>query len=382
MEIKNLKKAAERIRKAVKKKEKIILYGDTDLDGAASVIILEETIKNLGGKISAIYFPDREVEGHGITEKALGFLKKKAPALLIALDCGIGNFKEVKKAKEMGFTIIVIDHHQILDKLPQVEIIVDPKQKGDKYPFKDLATVGIAFKLSLLILKEKMTDNLRNTFLELTALATLADTMPKKADNELFIEEGLAHLENSWRPGIKAFLETDYLKEFPNLNQKAFKMISILNVRDVKDRLPASFRLLTVSSLAEAKKIIKRLLLKSKIRKEATEKTRDEIIGRLMVKEEGPLIFEGDSSFDLALLSSVASTIVKEFSKPTFLFKKMAKESHGTVRVPSGIDSVALMKKCSNLLLTFGGHPRASGFRLKNENLEKFKECLLKNFKP
>src|SRR3989344_359787 len=190
MEIKNLKKAAERITTAVKNKENIILYGDADLDGAASVIIFKEALKNLGAEPSAVYFPDRETEGYGITPKGLDYLKKFSPALLVAFDLGIGNFEEVKTAKKLGLEVIIIDHHEILDKLPSASIIVNPKQKGDRWPFKEFAASGLSFKLAELILAEKFSDSLRNNFLELAALATIADMMPKKDENALIISEG------------------------------------------------------------------------------------------------------------------------------------------------------------------------------------------------
>ena len=180
MEIKNLKKAAERIKKAIKNKENIILYADADLDGTCSLLILEETIKNLGGEVKAIYFPDREEEGYGINEKALDYLKRYSPALFIALDCGISNFKEIEKAKELGFEVIIIDHHKILEKLPKADIIVDPRQKGERYPFKEFATCGIVFRLSALLLGKKLTGLLENNSIELVALATLADLMPSQ----------------------------------------------------------------------------------------------------------------------------------------------------------------------------------------------------------
>src|SRR3989338_11166622 len=160
MVIKNLKEAAERIKKAVKNKGKIIIYGDSDLDGVTSVIIAKEAIKNLGGKIQAIYFPSRETEGYGISETGLNILKKYSPALLVALDCGISNFQEVKTAKKLGLEVIIIDHHEILDKLPDVKIIVDPKQKGDKYPFKQFAACGLAFLLASALLGKQITENL------------------------------------------------------------------------------------------------------------------------------------------------------------------------------------------------------------------------------
>ena len=382
-EIKNLKKVAQRILKAIKNKEKIILYGDADLDGVASVIILKETLRNLGGEISAIYFPDREVEGYGISEIGLNsltphLLKGGGRALLIALDCGIGNFKEVKIAKKFGFEVIIIDHHEILEDLPEAEIIVDPKQKGDKYPFKGLATAGIIFKLSEILLAEKMIENLKRNFLELVALATIADMMPRENENLEFIEEGFKSLENSWRPGMKAFFEVQALNHYLNLNQKVSKIISLLNIRDVEDNRPASFRLLTSPFLEESKNLIERLLEKSKIRKEKIEEIMKIVEERITRKPE-PIIFEGSASFEVELISTTASLICQRYQKPTFLYKKMEKESQGTVRTPLGIDSVSLMKKCKKYLITYGGHPQASGFRIKNENLERFKRCLITN---
>jgi single-stranded-DNA-specific exonuclease len=377
MVIKNLEKTTNRILKAINLKEKIILYGDSDLDGTTSIIVLKEAIKSLGGEVSFVYFPDREKEGYGITETSLGYLKKFLPAVLITLDCGIGNFKEIKLAKKLGFEIIVIDHHKVLDGLPEADIIVDPKQKEDKYPFKELATVGIVFKLSELLLKKKMGKDLRRSFLELTALGTMADMMPRVEDNKDFIKEGLQYLENSWRPGIKILFKADFLKTY-NSKEKISKIISILNVRDVEDNLPASFRILTASSYEGLEELVRKLQEKSRIRKEKIRKAFREIEKKVL-KENEPIIFEGSSDIDYVLISSVASILCKEIKKPTFIFKKLKEESQGTVRVPSGIDSVSLMQKCKEHLLTFGGHALASGFRIKNENLKKFKACLIEN---
>lgn len=378
MEIKNLKKAAERIKKAAKNKEKIILYGDADLDGAASVIILEEAIKNLGGKITAIYFPDRESEGYGVTETALRSLKKFAPSLLIALDLGIGNVEEIKKARKLGFETIIIDHHEVLEKLPPAEIIVDPKQKGDGYPLKNLANAAIVFKLVEVLLGKKLTKNLKNNFMELVALATIADMIPRESENIIYIEDGLRSIKNSWRPGIKAFFEVEYFNNFPGLEQKISKMISILNVRDVENNLPASFRLLNFSSLSESKKLIEKLIDKNEIRHKKIEKTVEIIEEKLLGKDE-LVIFEGGSQWDFGTISPVASILCNKYKKPTFIFKKSEKTSQGSVRSPRGIDAVALMKKCKEHLLAYGGHPPAAGFKIKNENLENFKECLIKN---
>lgn len=380
MEIKNLKKAAERIKKAVKNKEKIILYGDSDLDGATSIIILKETIKNLGGEITAIHFSDREKDGYGISKNVLYSLKEKSPALLISLDCGISNFEEILLAKEMGFDVMVIDHHEVLDKLPEADIIVDPKQKGDKSSFQYLANVGLAYKLSELLFSKKTPEQLRRNFLELVALGTIADMMPREGENQTMIEEGLNSLEDSWRPGLKVFLKEKIFDGYKNIFQKVSKIISILNIRDIENRLPASYRLLTTPSLEEAKKLLSRLIEKSFERDRKKREMKREIEESVSRKVE-PIIFEGDSSWDLILLGSIASILSREHRKPVFLFKKGKKESCGSTRSSIDTDLVEAMKGCSDLLMTFGGHPKAAGFRLKNENLEKFKNCLIRYFK-
>ncbi len=376
-EIKNLKKVRERILKTIKKGEKIILYADADLDGVTSTIILKETIKNLGGKISAVYFPDRERDGYGLNRAGIEFLKKFSPALLIVLDLGIGNFEEVKIAKKIGFEVIIIDHHEILGKIPEADIVVDPKQRGDKYPFKDLATVGIVFKLSELLLNGKMSNELRRNFLELVALGTIADLMPKREENEIFIQEGLSSIQNSFRPGIKAFFEMEEFSKI-DLNQKILKLTSILNIRENEKSIPISFKLFTLNSVKEAKGLIEKLLEKQKERKREVREILKEI-EKTIGKEK--IIFEGSEKWDFSTLGNVASLLCKKFKKPTFIFKKLNGESVGTVRGPPKINTVSLMEKCKKYLLTFGGHPQASGFRIKNENLEKFKNCLIENLK-
>jgi single-stranded-DNA-specific exonuclease len=371
MEIKNLKKAAERILTAVERGEKILLYGDADLDGVCSTIILKDTIQTLGGRIQKVYFPDREKEGYGISEIALNSFKKYTPALLIALDCGISNFKEVKLAKELGFNVIIVDHHEVLNDLPEADIIVDPKQKGDNYPFKNLATVGIAFKLSQEILKEKMSEAMRRNFLELVALATLADMMPQERENKLMIDEGLELMKNSFRPAFRIF------PLFFKIPQEIHKIISILNVRDMEGNLPASFRLLTLADFEEAKKLFEKLIEKGKTRKEEIKKMIEEI--KSQIAEKDPIIFAGSEKWNFSLIPAVTSQICQIFKKPTFIFKIGKTETQGTVRSTPEVNTVELMKKCKNLLISFGGHPQASGFRIKNENLEKFKKCLIEN---
>ena len=386
MIIKNIPLVADRLRTAVSNQEKIVLYGDADLDGVASVIILKESIETLNPEYSGhnaskirVYFPDREKEGYGINKIALENLKKEAPALFIALDCGIGNVEGVEVAKEMGFEVIIIDHHQVLPEVPRASIIVNPKQPDDPYPFKSLAAVGVVYQLSRFLLK-----NLKGyhpeRFLELAMLATLADQVPLKEDNKKLVEDGVLALRHTKRPGLKALIELTGLQS-GGVEEIRRSILFPLNRASLDNHLHEAYLLLTETSLDKAKKLSRELLQRSAKRKEMVQNVYNEVEDRIENEGYSNVIFEGSSFWSLVLLGTVASKICQKYRKPTFLFKMVDdKESVGTVRMPSGGDAVRAMIGCRDLLETYGGHALAAGFRIRNENLDKFKNCLIKYF--
>jgi len=379
-EIKNIKKAAARIKKAAGNKERIILYGDADMDGVSSVIILKEAIGNLGGSFDNIrvYFPDRETEGYGINKKALNYLKKYAPALFIALDCGIGNFQEVKIAKNLGFEVMIIDHHKVLGSIPQASVVVNPKQKGDKYAFKEFAAAGVVFKLAEALLGKKMHQSLRNNFLELAALATIADMMPKEKDNLEFLGVGLSSLKKSFRPGLRVFRSLHDDSGSQALSQK---IISACHAGGNKNHLNEGYLLLTAASEAKAEILARELIKKSYVRQERIKVIVEEIEEKVLKKMSDLIIFEGDRGWPILMAGPAASKICHVYRKPVFLYSRGRTTSQGAVRTPVGLDGVKAMMSCSKLLETYGGHPRAAGFRVKNKNLEKFERCLIRYFK-
>ncbi len=381
--IKNIEKAADRIKKAVKNNERIILYGDSDLDGISSVVILEEAIKSLGGHVDSAFFPDRENDGYGINLKALEMLKNKAPALFITLDLGIGNIKEVDIANKMGFEVIIIDHHEPLAGKPRASIIVDPKQADDTYPFKGLANVGIAYNLCIELLGKNISKSLKNSFLELAALGTISDMVPQLDQNQEIIEQGLRSLKNTFRPALRAFL--DILGNGEVFEGSLQKIISALNAAESVNFINESYILLCCSESCptgrKCKDMVQKLLDKNNHKQIQVKNITQEIERRISQKHDESIIFEGDASWKLTLAGSVASIICNKYEKPAFIFKKMDKESCGSVRNPKGTNSVDAMKECDAFLLTYGGHALASGFRIKNEHLDKFKNCLSDFFK-
>jgi single-stranded-DNA-specific exonuclease len=380
-EIKNLKKAANRILKAIKNKEKIILYGDSDMDGVSSVIIAQDSIKSLGGNIVAVHFPDRDTEGYGLNEQAVRELAKFAPALLVVYDCGIGNFIEIPQAEKIGLETIVVDHHEILDKLPKASIIVDPKQKGDNYPFKTFAAAGLSFKLAEALFKGKMPEILRKGLLELAAMATIADMMPKEQDNEMLIAEGVECLKSSWRPAIQVLFG---FKNFRAMNtmQRVYKINSLLNTVDMENHLPISYRTLVAQTKEEVEVLAEKLLEKDAWRRDRIKEIKQAVESRVAQKKDAPIVFEGDASWETPLMGTVAAMLIEGYQKPIFLYKTRGEEARAGIRAPDGFNVVDAMKSCRDLFITFGGHPRAAGFSAKTENLDKIRESLEKYFTP
>ncbi len=361
--MKNLKKVAKRIKDAVKNNEKIVLYCDADLDGVVSAIVLEETIKEIGGKI-VVYVSNRDKWGYGLSKKSVFDMRKEAPGILISLDCGISNFDGAEEAKKRKFELIIIDHHQALDKLPCAALILDPMQKGDRYPFKKLANAGVVYKLAEEILKDKFV-NKKNSFLELVSVATIADMVPKEADNKEILKEGLKLLEN---PSSEAFslLKKEYKNEFLD------KTVSLLNVSKPKGKTNKAYLFL------KGKDLLKEMKADQLKRKRKMEREEKRIFKK--IKEDDLVIFE-EGNFPSCLAGSLASRVIRKYKKPVFLYVKEKDAVRGSVRVLSDQDSVEAMASCKEHLLSFGGHAAAAGFTLKEKNIEKFKSCLIKYFK-
>lgn len=375
LKMKGARQAIDRILKAVADKEKIILFGDADPDGVAAVIILKESLEILKNPAQDIYFPNFEKESYGLNKKALTYLKKYAPGLLIILDCGITNVQEVEKAKKLGFEVIIIDHHEPLKQLPDC-IIIDPKQKDCQYPFKELCAAVIVYNLTKKLVFEAQKTFKPERFLELAMIATLYDSMPLIGQNKEIVEQGLLCLSNTDCIGMKSLIE---ITECEASLQKEVqeKIVPILGAADVKKHINQTFSLLTENSPLKAKNICKNLLKKRKIKQKKVKQALIEINQK--IDNFSNIIFEGDSGWQIKILGAIASRICGKYKKPCFIYHKGEKQSRGAVRSIKDIDSVKMMTKCSHLLKSYGGHAKASGFCLNNENLSEFKKCLIKS---
>ncbi|MDD3386334.1 MAG: DHH family phosphoesterase [Candidatus Pacebacteria bacterium] len=381
MKIKNIEKVAERIIKATKNKERIIIYGDSDMDGISSMIILKETIDNISKDNDILAFSPMRNDGHGLNSKALEFIKSKTKeGLIITLDCGITNFEEIKDAKKSGFSIVVVDHHKPLDFVPEdAEIVVAPKQEGDETLFKEYANVGLTFKLAEEILKDKMSPMLRESFLELVALGTISDMMIEEGENKEWIEEGLKKIEMSNRPSIRAIFSILNPMDFTSKRDMVSKVNSALNSSSMNEYVHKTYLFLLENDFDRAVETAKELIDESNKKQREVAQLTNELIEKFS-KEESNIIFDGSYFWKGEYLGAVASRLCNFFNKPVFIYRKGEENSRGTVRVPKGFDAVKAMDSCKNLLLMYGGHPPAAGFTIKNGNIDLFKESLIKYF--
>ncbi len=384
---KGIKEAVQRIIEMAKEKQKIIILGDADLDGIASVIILKELFELLNPFYSKqeaveVFFPNREEDGHGLSEQALKKFKKQPPATLFVLDCGIGNYKEVEKAKKLGFEVIIIDHHPATGKLPKADILIDPKQKGDTCPFKEFAAAGLVYKVAESVLQStNYPDFTKESLLELGALATLADMMVQEEDNQEIIETGLQALQRTRRPGLLSLIELQDADV--QIEAEVFqKIIAPLNSGKLQDNISETYSLLVESSKKEAKKLAQKLIKQNREKKRLVELTVAEIGQKLNAqKKEESIIFEANNMWPAPFLAAAASRLLQAYKKPVFLLRIGEKISICSVRLPKGVNGVDALVYCKKYLEAYGGHPPACGCRLKNENIGEFKNCLEEYFK-
>ncbi len=373
--IKNLTETADRIKEAIEKREKIVLYSDADMDGTGSAVILKETIEALGGEILYIYFPDRGGEGYGLNDKALRFIRTMTDdrILLITMDCGIANFDEAITAKQLDMELIIIDHHQPHNRLPEASIIVDPKQEGDNYPFKDFANAGLIYRLAQEILGD-LFEEYRKSFSEIAALSTIADMMRPEEDNKEIIDEGLSNLTTTSRPGLKVFWTDKIVDDQVSIRETAQRITSIFGASEITDHKTEAYLALVAKDEKDAGKIIKRLFKKNRLKQETVLKMVEQVMKT--VSSDDKVIFKGRKCWQVHLLGSAASRIVNELKVPIFLYKKGEKSSRGAVRAPQGVNAVDVMSQSSDILLEYGGHPPAAGFKIDNNHLKEFEKRL------
>lgn len=374
-----LKKAAKRLKQAIEQNEKITLFGDGDPDGVMAVMILEESLELLGKSPEFVFFGNRQKYGHGLGKELVDMMEKKPPGLFVALDCGITNIKGVRALKDIGFDVIIVDHHPALKGMPVADIIVDPEAFDCEDEIQHFCAAGLSFHLARVLLEKEKTISMPQSLSILAMLATISDQVPESEGNEQIIEQGLEALVGVSRPALLFLLERgDLMPSFERQDMQRY-VLPVLSSAGSAGYRNHLYNFLKEESFEKVEKTGELLLKKREIQKMLVR----EIVGetKRKMKIEEPLIFEGAVNWPLYLAARAAGKLSREFGKPVFLYSKEEKESQGSVRLPSELNALELMEPCAKLLINYGGHPQAAGFGLKNTNLVKFKKCLIKTLK-
>lgn len=376
--LKNMGTAVERIIQALESKEKITIYGDYDVDGITACAILYKTLSRLGVNVE-FYIPDRQSEGYGLNIAALNNLKETGTTLVITVDCGISAVKEIQAVRG-HLDIIVTDHHQPPPELPPALAIINPKQPGCVYPGKDLAGVGVAFKLCQALWQHYHgTDNNFFDYIDIVAIGTIADIVPLTGENRVLVKLGLNRLITTDNPGIKALLEVCGLTgKVIDSGSVGFVIAPRLNAVGRVSQAATGVELLLTNDHEYARELASLL--------DAENSARQTIEKLILAKAEEQLATTDLSTAKVLVLAGedwhsgvigiVASRLVEKYYKPVIMISIHDGYGKGSCRSIPAFDIYTALSRCSDILTQFGGHHQAAGLTIPVENIPLLQERL------
>jgi single-stranded-DNA-specific exonuclease len=378
-----MKKGAERIIKAIKNKEKVAIYGDYDADGITASSVLNQFFKELKIK-PVIYIPERVKEGYGLNKDAITYLKKEKVKLVITVDTGVRNVEEAKLFKKANIELIITDHHALPKKLPEAVALINPHQDKGRYPFTDLAGVGVAFKLVQFLIKkigeDKFSIGFEKWLLDLVAIGTIADMVPLRGENRVLVKYGLIVLSKTRRPGLKLLMENAKILtngEKPiKAETVAFQIAPRINAAGRMDHANKAYILLNKESKNLAKNLANQLETQNKNRRSSTTKILQE--AESLDFSGKKIIIAGKDSWPLGIVGLAAGRLCDKFNCPALVYGKNGNYIRGSARSIEKFNIVKTLARLENLLVEFGGHKQAAGFTVEQKNLEKFKKSLEK----
>jgi len=377
-----MEKALERIREAKNKDELVAIFGDYDADGVTSCVIVQEALDELKIR-SIVYIPDKRLEGYGMNIKAIKELKSQKVSLIITVDCGISNKKEIERVNEMGMDVIIVDHHHVPHDIPLALAIINPYSKGEKYPFKPLAGVGVAYKLVQAIYRKFMPgkENQLKWILDLVAIGTIADCVSLIGENRTIVKYGLIVLSKTRRTGMKELFSVGKINidenNFPDTRKISFQIAPRINAAGRMDHANLAFNLIREKDRIKSRELALEIESSNQKRQKITNQITEEI--KILAEnsfKNKKLIFAVNEHFPIGIVGLVAGKIAEAYNKPVAVIQKGEKESKGSFRSIPQLNIIESIEKCSHLLIKFGGHSQAAGISIANEKLEEFYEML------
>ena len=366
--------AIKRIKKAIENQEKVIIYGDYDVDGITSITVLKSFLKDVGLDVD-YYIPNRLEEGYGLNKNAIDEIAKKEYKLIITVDCGISAIEEVDYANSLGIEVIITDHHEPGDEIPKALAVVDNKRKDNKYPFRELAGVGVAFKVSQALAQSM---NIREEeylkYLDIVCVGTISDIVPLVSENRVITKLGLKLVKQTRNMGLRAIINSSGYSQI-NSTTISFGVAPRINACGRMGKAEQALKLLLSKDIYEVNKLTQELNSYNRERQEIEKEIFENVLTKIEQNNlaKNRTIVVGGENWHHGVIGIVSSKITEKYFKPSILLSfEEDGTGKGSGRSIPGFDLHEALMKCENCLEKFGGHSMAVGLTIKKENLEQF----------
>lgn len=375
--MKDMDAAVQRVERALGDHERIMVYGDYDVDGTTAVALVYSFLQRYTGEL-IFHIPDRYSEGYGISFAGVERAHREGCSLIIALDCGIKAHDKVDRARELGIDMIICDHHRPGDTLPAALAVLDPKRSDCPYPFKELSGCGIGFKLVQALAQRNgvpMEELL--PLLDLVAVSTACDIVPVNGENRVLAHAGLKRLNNTPRPGIQAMLQMANVKRRLCVTDLVFALGPRINAAGRIEHGQQAVELLLARDLQEAEQIALRVDAHNVQRQELDKDITREALGMIAADPHtadawSTVLFK--PTWHKGVIGIVASRLIEQYYRPTIVLTESNGKVVGSARSVRGFDVYEAINACSDLLEQFGGHMYAAGLTMRPEQVQPFRE--------
>lgn len=375
----DMDKAVDRLDKAIAREEKVMIYGDYDVDGTTAVALLYKYLKNKCNKNNLEYYiPDRYTEGYGVSVKGIDYAAENGFSLIIVTDCGVKAVEKVRYAKEKGIDIIICDHHTPGEILPDAVAVLDPQRADCQYPYKWLSGCGVSFKLvQAHSIKHNLPMSELYRLLDLLCVSIASDIVPITGENRILAYFGLQQLNEKPSLGLKTIIEVSGIDKEITINDIVFRIGPRINAAGRVESGNKAVALLTADEKLSANDIASAINIFNDKRKKLDHDITEEAIAHILHSEIEPskkttVLF--NPRWHKGVIGIVASRLTESFYRPTIVLTESNGMATGSARSVEGFDLYYAISQCSELLENYGGHKYAAGLTLKLENIEPFKE--------
>lgn len=368
--------AVDRILAAIAAGEKIAVYGDYDADGVTATALLTLALQSLGADVLG-YIPNRFDEGYGLNNEALETLRDQGIRLVITVDCGIRSLEEAEHAKKIGLDLIISDHHHLGGELPEALAVINPKQPGDHYFEKELAGVGLAYKLAIALLQKFNPRGLQpTTMLDLVAVGTVADLAPLVGENRSLVRAGLEYIRRPQRQGLMSLIGAAGLSpEKISATDIGFGLGPRLNAAGRLDSAQASLNLLLTNDVFEAGQLAQQLEIQNRERQQITRDMQEHAEALALAENPDALVLIAvHPEYNPGVVGLAASRLTDRFYRPAIVAQRGAEFTRGSCRSIPEFHITHALDSCADLLEHHGGHAAAAGFTIQNDHLPEFIE--------